>query len=263
MKRLLFVALATFITVCNTRTSLAWGNAGHTVIAYYAEQLLDEDVKKKCHHYLRSTLAFQASWMDQYRSIEPFTECDKWHSTNIDANFKVVVGKPNTAAYQIERIRKEMANYKSMPDSLVRLNLRYLIHMIGDTHCPVHVRWSRKEHPEFHYSLLNKGRKYSYHGFWDSSLARWRTKWTAERYVDEIGFLSKGKAKKITKGTAYDWTQETADVARLKCFPLIPAGTEVSTLPQDKRYKIHYISEQQVQRAAYRLAAVLTEIFKE
>jgi hypothetical protein len=94
-------------------------------------------------------------------------------------------------------------------------------------------------------------------------LQRWRTKWTAERYVEEIGFLSKGKAKKITKGTAYDWTQETADVARTKCFPLTPAGTEVSTLPQDKRYKIHYIAEQQVQRAAYRLAAVLTEIFKE
>ena len=176
MKKTIFTALVVLITVCNTRTSLAWGNPGHAVIAYYAEQLLDEDVKKKCHHYLHSTLAFQASWMDQYRSIEPFTECDKWHSTNIDANFKVVVGKPNTAAYQIERIRKEMANYKSMPDSLVRLNLRYLIHMIGDTHCPVHVRWSRKEHPEFHYSLLNKGKKYSYHGFWDSSLQRWRTK---------------------------------------------------------------------------------------
>ena len=71
MKRLLFLALATFITVCPTYRAMAWGNTGHAVIAYYAEQLLDEDVKQKCHHYLNSTLAFQASWMDQYRSF-PF-----------------------------------------------------------------------------------------------------------------------------------------------------------------------------------------------
>ncbi len=262
MKRLLFVALATFITVCPTYRAMAWSNAGHAVIAYYAEQLLDEDVKQKCHHYLHSTLAFQASWMDQYRSIEPFTECDKWHSTNIDANYKVVVGRHDTAAFQIERIRKEMADYKSMPDSLVKLNLRYLIHMIGDAHCPVHVRWSRKEHPEFHYSLLNKGKKYSYHGFWDSSLQRWRTKWTAERYYKEIGLLPKGKAKRVMKGDAYKWAQETANTSRY-CFTLLPANTDVSKLSHETRDEIHRVAELQVQLAAYRLAAVLTEIFKE
>lgn len=263
MKKTLLKIFLCVVALCATTKVMAWDNFGHSVIAYAAEQMLDAEVKAKCHHYLGSTITFQASWMDQYRSIEPYTECDKWHSTNIDAKYKVVVGREDTAAFQIERIRKEMGGgkYLSLPDSLVKVNLQYLIHMVGDTHCPVHVRWSKKDHPQFFYSLKNKGKGRGYHGFWDCSLGMWRKKWTAEKYLDNMDRLSKSEIKRAQKGTAYQWTQETADAARL-CFALMPAGTDIAELSKEERDAVHSISDRQAQLAAYRLAGVLNEIFK-
>lgn len=261
LKTLLVAVTAIFVT----ERAVAWENIGHAVIAYNAERLLDPEVKAKCRHYLKASIPFYATWMDQARSIEPYTVCDKWHSTNIDAKNKVVVGKPTTGAYHIERIRKEMANgaYKTMSDSLVKINLQYLIHMVGDHHCPVHVRWSKKDHPQFHFNLLNKGKKRATHGFWDGSIAFRRRNWTAEKHYENMELLSPKKAKKMQKGTAYDWTQETADVWRKLCFTAMPEGTDISKMSEEDVATVHAIVDKQVQRAAYRLAGVLTEIFKE
>lgn len=259
--KIALVAVALFIG----GRALAWENIGHAVIAYNAERLLDPEVKAKCRHYLKASIPFYATWMDQARSIEPYTVCDKWHSTNIDAKYKVVVGSPTTGAYHIERIRKEMANgaYKTMPDSLVKINLQYLIHMVGDHHCPVHVRWNKEEHPQFHYNLQHNGKKLSSHGFWDGAIAFKRRDWRAEKHFEHMQKLSPKQAKKMQKGTAYDWTQETADVWRKHCFYAMPAGTDRAKMSSDDVATVHAIVDKQVQRAAYRLAGVLTEIFKE
>ena len=263
MKRKIFVALAAVVALCSVEQALAWGGLGHSVIAYYAEQLLSPEAKAKCHHYLNSTLTYQASWMDQYRSIEGYTDCDWWHSTNVDAKGKVVVGKPKTGAYHIERIRKEMANgaYKSMSDSLVKINLQYLIHMIGDHHCPVHIRWDKTSHPHLFFNLKRKGKKLGTHRFWDGSPGFARKGWSCEVYYDHFEPLSKGQIKKVQKGTGYDWTQETA-AASIKCMQLLPEGTDVASLNEDEIQSVHAIVDQQLQRAAYRLAYVIEEIFK-
>ena len=171
--------------------------------------------------------------------------------------------KPTTGAYHIERIRKEMANgaYKNMPDSLVKINLQYLIHMIGDHHCPVHVRWSKKEHPAFHYNLKNKGKSRGYHSFWDGSPGFRRKGWTCEKYYENMEPLSKGQAKKVKKGTGYDWTQETADVSRY-CFTVMTKDKEINEMTKEEIETVHSIVDKQMLRAAYRLAGVLEEIFK-
>ena len=61
LKSLLVVVATMFIT----ERALAWANVGHAVIAHKAEELLTPEVKEKCYHYLRASLAYHASWMDQ------------------------------------------------------------------------------------------------------------------------------------------------------------------------------------------------------
>jgi hypothetical protein len=65
----------------------------------------------------------------------------------------------------------------------------------------------------------------------------------------------------LQKGTGYDWTQETANVSR-NCFKITPKGTDVANLSQEDKEAIHEIVDLQLQRAAYRLAFVIEEIFK-
>ena len=264
MKRKLFIALAAVVALCSVERALAWGGFGHSAIAYAAEQLVKPEVRQKCRQYLGTTITYQASWMDAYRSIKPYTACDEWHSTNIDAKGKVMKGLTTTGAFHIVRIYNEMKDgkYKQMPDSLVKINLQYLIHMIGDHHCPVHVRWNKESHPHYFYSLKKKGKKQGYHGFWDGSPGAWRKGWTADRYYAQMTKLSPKQAKKVQKGDGYTWTQETANVAR-KCFNLTPEGTDVAKLSKEERAAIHNVVDRQVMLAAYRLAGVLNEIFKE
>ncbi len=242
--------------------AFAWGGIGHSAIAYAAEQLVEPEVRQKCRQYLGTTITYQASWMDAYRSIKPYTACDEWHSTNIDAKGKVMKGLSTTGAYHIERIRKEMGGgkYKQMPDSLVKINIQYLIHMIGDHHCPVHVRWNKESHPQYFYSLKKKGQKLGYHGFWDSSPGTWRKGWTADKFYAKMTLLTPKQAKKAQKGTGYDWTQETANTARIG-FELTPKGTDIAKLSKEDRKAIHELVDRQIQLGAYRLAGVLNEIF--
>ncbi len=263
MKRKICITLAVLVAICGVEKAFAWGGLGHTVIAYYAEQLISPEAKEKAQRYLKSTIAYQASWMDQYRSIEGYTDCDWWHSTNMDKNGKVVEGLTTTGAFHIERIRKEMANgaYKNMPDSLVKVNLQYLIHMIGDHHCPGHIRWDKVTHPQFHYKLKRKGKNFSYHKFWDNSPAFGRKGWHCEVYYDHFTPLSKGKVKKVQKGSGYDWTQETANVS-VECFALLPKDKEIARLSDEEMEIVHNIVDQQLQYGAYRLAYVIEEIFK-
>ena len=257
-KLLLLVAIVATIS-----TAKGWGGFGHSAIAYAAEQLVEPEVRQKCRQYLGTTITYQASWMDAYRSIKPYTPCDEWHSTNIDAKGKVMKGLTTTGAFHIVRICNEMKDgkYKQMSDSLVKINLQYLIHMIGDHHCPVHVRWDKTEHPEFHYRLKIKNKSIASHGFWDGSPHRWRKKWTADKYYANMQKLTPAQAKRVMKGDGYTWTQETANTARL-CLDLTPAGSDITQYTQEQKDAIHAVVDRQLQLASYRLAGVLNEIFK-
>ena len=264
MKKLtLKIALVALVLSAATE-ALAWGGVGHSAIAYAAEQLVEPEVKQKVRAYLGTTITYQASWMDAYRSIKPYTACDDWHSTNIDAKGKVVKGLPTTGAYHIERIRKEMGGgkYKQLPDSLVKINIQYLSHMIGDHHCPVHVRWNKESPPQYFYSLQKKGKKLGYHSFWDGSIGTWRKGWTADKFYAKMQHLTPKQAKKVQKGDGYSWTQQTANTAR-QCFALTPKGTDIVKLTKEERKAIHAITDRQMQLGAYRLAGVLNEIFGE
>jgi hypothetical protein len=110
--------------------------------------------------------------------------------------------------------------------------------------------------------LKNNGKNLNYHSFWDGSLKRWRKGWTCEKYFDRMEKLTPSQAKRVTKGDAYKWTQQTADTAR-ECFKLTPANSDIAKFTKEQRAAIHRKADRQMQLAAYRLAAVLNDIFKE
>lgn len=133
--------------------------------------------------------------------------------------------------------------------------------MIGDHHCPGHIRWDKEAYPHHFYNLKRKGKRFSTHRFWDSSPGFHRKGWHCEVYYDNFTPFSKGQIKKVQKGTGYDWTQETAGVSE-QCYSLFAEGTEIAKLSEEQIDEVHAIVDKQLHRAAYRLAFVIEEIFK-
>ena len=264
MKNKILVLTILLFTLLSTGSVKAWNGFGHSCAAYIAEQHLTPEAKAKCEHYLQHSFVFYASWMDQWRFIDPYKETSAWHTTYVkNDSWTLDTSDKKYAEYQTERIWKEMKDYKNLPDSLVRQNLIYLIHMVPDFHCPVHTFFhSKSAHMSRRYTVLNKGKKYSHHTFWDASPGFKRGKWSMERYAKEVDILSPKQVKKYQKGNALKWANDAVKEANL-VYDITPAETEITKLSKEQIAEIHKLSDRMILKGAYRLAYIINDIFKE
>ena len=261
-KRLMLICV--ILTIFCVQSAMAWGNWGHHITAFIAEKHLTPEAKEKCQHYLKYSLPHYSSWQDYWRHSDPFKEISFWHSSYYDKNLNVVGYKGDItrdATYQIERIVKEMnkGKYKNMSDSLVVVNLKLLIHMVGDMHCPCHVVHSKDSGLQGH-SIYVKGKKYSRHKFWDSAPQLMHPKWKADRFAKAYDVYTPKQIKKIAKGTPSKWSLQNAR-SIMRTYSYWGKGAEFTKLSKEQRKDIDMTLQEQLAFAGYRLAATLNRIF--
>ena len=262
MKNRILVAILSVIFLSNATSAWGWSGFGHSCAAYIAEQHLTPEAKAKCEAYLQHSFVFYASWMDQWRFIGPYKPTTSWHVIRVDKDWKLDTSKQKYANYQTERIWKEMKEYKNLPDSLVRQNLIYLIHMVPDFHCPVHTFCNRKEFPERHYMLRKDGKKFAMHTFWDRSAGFERNGWSMERYAKEVDVISPKLAKKYQKGNTVKWANDALKQAN-RAYKITPDKTEISAMSPKEVGAIHKLTDEMILKGAYRLAHIINDIFRE
>ena len=266
MRNKISILLLALVATMSVQSASAWGGHGHRISAYIAEQHLTPEAKAKCQHYLKHSLPYFASWMDYWRTVVPFREIHYWHTSTVDENF-VPVGKPGyptrDAAYQTERILREMGNgkYKTMSDSMVMVNLKVLVHMVPDMHCPSHTGYPKSLGMRVG-PMYVKGNKYAMHKFWDASPYLLYPKWTVQRYAQAVDVYPAKKIKKIQKGNATKWAIENANIMRAS-YTLWNEGDEFTEIGEKQRKDIEDHTFMALAKGGYRLAAVLNEIFKE
>ena len=269
MRKITLLILACFATM-GVQRAMAWGTTGHHVVAYIAEQHLTPEAKEKCLHYLKYSLPHFSSWQDYWRNSDPFKEITHWHMNRVDAKFKTIGTKGNVsrdAVTQINRIVKEMekGKYKQMSDSIVIVNLKLLIHMVGDMHCPCHMAYS-KDFREAHGIKLNsifvKGKKYDYHKFWDASPDLMHPNWNLYTYKKYCDTYSEKEIKKIAKGNVYKWSVDNAK-REVEMFDYWVRHEELTKMSKEKKERINKLMHTQLAYAGYRLAATLNRLFAE
>lgn len=255
---ILLVALAV------SQSAMAWSGWGHHISAYIAEKHLTPEAKAKCQHYLKHSLPHYSCWQDYWRHSDPFKEISYWHSSYVNKQYDVIGYKGDEtrdAAYQVHRIVKEMekGKYKNMSDSLVAVNLKLLIHMVGDMHCPSHIVYT-KDFGMPGYSINIKGKKCGRHKFWDGAPRYMHPRWNADRFVKAYDTYSPKEIKKICKGNAYKWSVQNAN-SILKTGNYWERGAEFTKLSKEQRKQIDETLHEQLAFAGYRLAATLNKIF--
>ena len=258
MKRILTLAVALFaLMVC--REARAWNNIGHASIACIAERHLTDEAREGYRAYLKHTMAYHASWMDYWRNCKGFEETSSWHGVRVDEfNNTSPVDKIN-ASLHIQRICKQMRKYRRLKDSIVCDNIKYLIHMVGDMHCPSHTKY--KNEPKLaHRSFYNKGKKSSYHGFWDGAIGYYNKRMDCVAIAEKHDTLSEAEIKEICKGTPDDWARENAKEMR-EIFRLFPNGSKLEDISEEAHARMAEITNRQMLRGGYRLAHVINQIF--
>ena len=268
MKKISILILACIATM-GVQRAMAWGGRGHHIVAYIAEQHLTPEANAKCREYLQFSLPHYSSWQDYWRNSDPFKEIHHWHMNRVNKSFKTVGIKGDVsreAVTQIDRIVKEMSGgkYKQMSDSLVQVNLKLLIHMVGDMHCPCHMEYSKDFREAKGYkknSILVKGKKYDYHKFWDAAPALMHPTWDLYKYREVCDTYSEKEIKKIVcKGNVYKWSKENAK-REVVMFDFWTRHEELSKMSKEKKERINDLMHTQLAYAAYRLATTLNMIF--
>jgi hypothetical protein len=257
MKKISILVVGLFLT---TQLS-AWGYKGHYIIAEIAERSLSPETKAQVNQLLNGRkMTYWADWMDKVRSDSTYDFTRTWHFANVDSGqtyesmLKVETGDVVTAT----KLAIEMVQSKAENDSIRTMYLKFLIHLVGDLHCPVHAGRATDRGGNLH-RISWFGRETNLHVLWDGQIiesARDGSSYT--EWADNLmAGVTAERIAEIQNGTILDWFNQTVKTA----------AYIYSVTPQNQNFSYQYIYandfilEEQLTLAGYRLAYVLNTIF--
>ena len=233
MKRL-FVCL---LLLGAARQVLAWGQKGHDVVAYIAENRLTPEAAEKIDKVLGGhSPVYYANWMDNASHTPAYAHTKSWHYVNIDAGETLDTMTPNPNGDVLRAVDSLVVRLKSggLSETEEFDALRMLIHLVGDMHCPMH---------QGHLSDLGGNRVHN---------------WSHPEWQDQIDRVAEDEATAIAAGEPRDWVLETFDICR-GIYDRTPEGTRIS---YDYVAEYAPVVEQQLLRGGIRLARLLNEIYR-
>ena len=250
--------LFALLVLMPSQEASAWGREGHETIAKIAERHLTKRARKRIERYLGGhSIVYYAKWADEYRHTPEYRFTNGWHSTPVDAdcryNDSLLDPEEGNAIFAIEKCSQTLQDYRNLPDSTVAVNLKLLIHFVGDMHCPSHIRYPGLKVK----NVVFRGKKQSYHGVWDSGVLNATHDWSYSEYADHLDRLSKKEIEAISEGTPSDWFEDSAR----NCRVIYDWAQEGSELDRPFLFEAKALVEDQITRAGYRLARVLNDLF--
>lgn len=265
MKRIFLLLVLTALAVPSV---LGWGGREHRLIAYIAEAHLTPQTRKALDRYLDQSIVEYSLWMDRYRDAPGYEFTTYWHMVTIDENgdapMEPVRKSGNgDAIRQLTRALERLRNYGELSDSTVNVNLKYIIHLVGEIHCPSHIYFSdlpggihAKPHYDF-FRLKYKGEATTYHAVWDLSLSRLHPTWDEEDFRRELDTYDEQERIAVSNGTPVDWAGECGR----NCRVIYNWAKPGDNLDESFYSKYGELAEEQAIKGAYRLARVLNDLF--
>ncbi len=155
--------------------AMGFGANGHRIVAKIAEHYLTPDTKASVNAVLGNELMTQAAtWPDEMRSNpDPFWTNTSiyWHFINIPPGKRYEESKVNPKGNAYTALQQLITQLKNNNASLEkrRFALRFIIHIVGDLHQPLHVG-HEKDRGGNTIEVKWFGETTNLHTVWDSKL---------------------------------------------------------------------------------------------
>ncbi len=255
MKRLLI----TIIAICSWLTSFGWGQKGHDIVAYIAECNLTPKAYRNVVEVLEGhSPVYYANWLDGASHTPEYAYTKTWHYANVDEGMTYATQPRNESGDVVQAVTEIVGKLKSgtLSPEEENINLRMLIHLVGDMHCPMHAgRLSDRGGNNVKVRYFGKVRKL--HAVWDSELVESAHHWGYTEWQREIDRMTKVQKREIMVGTPLDWFGQT-HAAAVEVYANTPDGASLS---YDYVTRFTPMVEEQLLRGGLRLAYVLNEIY--
>jgi hypothetical protein len=269
MKARLFLAAAAFALIPSP--ALAWGKTGHRVVAAIADAQLSGLARAHIEELLgpAESLDEAANWPDEMKS-HPSAFWQKtaspWHYVTLNG---VLYDHAPSEGDALEALGRFSAMLRDPGASLAdkQLALRFIVHLVGDLHQPLHVgKCCDRGGNDVKVKWF--GRDLNLHSVWDSAM------------VDEQQLSFTEYAARLQRHTSSedviawwdinprDWISESAQI-RERVYPKLPpkgakdkkGQPSVPELSWSYVYEFTPVMERRLSQAGVRLAAYLNAIY--
>ena len=258
------MVVAALIMVANS--ALAFAPFGHHTIAALADKYLTEKAKSDVKAILKSDMIKHSVWLNSLRGKEETAYTKEWHFFVLDANGKSTTTYENDGIVQLEKAIELLRNRANHSDADVNFALKKVIHLVADMHCLSHIYIDGIEATrDFEFKNWNEGEgkdskmwNSKWYNVWERTYINRYTFFSPQYYANDIDIFARELRAEYEKGTPRFWVENGGeDVVRaLKYFNTgEPVPTHVIQLHEFNHTKC-------MAKAAYRLAALLNEIFK-
>lgn len=195
--------------------AMGWGQGGHEAVGLAAQQLLTDGAKAEAGRLLGQGISLDqvANWADEIRGGR--RETAPWHYVTIQVGEggydSLKAPKPNVVTATLEQTA--LLRDTGTAPLLRGEALRWLVHLVGDLHQPLHVG-EKRDRGGNEVKIRFKRRAYKLHEFWDWTLLEARE---PETRGLGMGLLRDLQAQAGSKqglgpragGGVVDWVNET------------------------------------------------------
>jgi len=201
-------------------SALAWGPKGHRAVGRIAERHLTPEVARVVAELLApEMLAYVGTWSDDIRSDPDWAKAESWHWVTVPDGQTYQAAEKNPKGDLLEaiaRFEKILADRNAPKPERVQA-LKWLTHLIGDLHQPLHVgRGDDRGGNDV--MVLWQGEPTNLHAVWDGKLIE-----ATELSFSELAELADHpKPEQLVEwqsGKPGDWAGESQQL-RSACYEL-------------------------------------------
>jgi hypothetical protein len=211
-----------FASLLAATPAFGWGEEGHRIVADIAEKYLNPKAAAAAKVMLPGwSLADVANYADHYRTEH--TNTAPWHFVDIPLAATSYNPQRDCTAHhgcvieQIEVFKKQLADTNTPAADRV-FALKFLIHLVGDLHQPLHCEDNEDHGGNFvKVSLFGDktDARANLHSAWDSGLIK-HTGLTDQQYAAALtANLQSTAITTLQAGTTIGWAMQSHEFARL------------------------------------------------
>ena len=242
---------------------MSWGVVGHRAIGKIAETHLTKKARQAVTQLLGSeSLAMVSTYPDEIRSYQEFAYTTPWHYVNITPGLQ-------KDQFMAELTRQDTPNvYNAIANCIRDLKdpsktheeqvfaLKFLVHLVGDIHQPMHL--GRSEDLGGNRIQVKLGRReMNMHGLWDSALIDYMGM-TYSEVAQSCGQISKQQQQAWQADEVATWAFESYQAAEQ-----LYAEAEANPNFDYTYYPKHAdFIKMRIAQAGIRLAGILNEIYQ-
>lgn len=239
--RSLFFAVACTSLCAISQFAYAWGTEGHRVSALFASELLTPKTRLRMNQIIENSgspegLAEMSVYMDINRKelSEKVPGSEKWHYDNQPVcktlTFDQYCPKGDCASAKIPELFRKLKDSATPKEERAQA-LRFLVHMIGDIHQPLHAADDGDLGANLKFVLIpesDQGRRL--HGVWDTDIVKRALRGSNEtEYAKELVKKYREQITKWQSGnmdtSVRDWMNESHSLSKLVTYNNLPNFT--------------------------------------